>query len=370
MLFQNTAALLWLLSGALRTSSCAPPPPLRTRPLPLGTWRTLHRCWSVCMLTCAPHHHVFPSVASSLLFPPKVCNGTSTHRRRRGNTPLPSPATRMLNVQRQGRSEQHATLLQQQQTVRLWSFSSSRYGAIHAGTSTSTAPISTVALLPAHPPACGQGAQPSPKWRALSFFFPVGFLIFFSAKRTHPFFSPSLFTSALFQGYILYWNESPEKLYAHVSNSNNPVVGKKVGLVARLVDSSLHAGAEWTRSSTPPPVSAARVITGTLFTTFPDGTTSSEPMQDDGLHSDGLVGDGEYGGSVMATQAGMYRFHTTFAGEDAKGNAFVRSYTQDMMVDSPSATLMSYVVGTADKKNKRLSVKIPITVTSCSVSAV
>ena len=155
-----------------------------------------------------------------------------------------------------------------------------------------------------------------------------------------------------------------------MSNSNNPVVGKKVGLVARLVDSSLHAGAEWTRSSTPPPVSAARVITGTLFTTFPDGTTSSEPMQDDGLHSDGLVGDGEYGGSVMATQAGMYRFHTTFAGEDAKGNAFVRSYTQDMMVDSPSATLMSYVVGTADKKNKRLSVKIPITVTSCSVSAV
>lgn len=173
-------------------------------------------------------------------------------------------------------------------------------------------------------------------------------------------------TAGAADGYILFWNESPEKLYAHVSNSNNPVVGKKVGVVARLVDSSTHAGAEWTRSSTPPAVSAARVVTGTLLTTFPDGTTSSEPMQDDGLHSDGLVGDGEYGGDVMATQAGMYRFHATFTGEDSAGNTFVRSYAQDMMVDSPSAKLMSYVIASADKKNKRLDIKIPISVSSCS----
>jgi len=173
-------------------------------------------------------------------------------------------------------------------------------------------------------------------------------------------------TAKAADGYILYWNESPEKLYAHMSNSNNPVVGSKVGVVARLVDASKHDGAVWTRSSISPPVSAAQVVAGTLMTVFPDGTTSSAPMEDDGLHSDGGVGDGEYGGDVMATQVGLYQFHATFTGQDAQGNMFVRSYQQDMMVDSPSVKLMTYAVATADKKNKRLDIKIPISVSSCA----
>lgn len=169
-------------------------------------------------------------------------------------------------------------------------------------------------------------------------------------------------------GYVIVWNEDDDKLYAHLTNPNAPLVGSHVGVVARFVDSAIHPFDVHTLSNTPPPANLnAPVVSGTLYATFPDGHVMSEPMQDDGAHGDGLANDGEYGGDVMATQAGKYVFRAELKGVDATGHQFVRTYVQELMVDLPIFDLAKMAVVTV--VDHRARVRIPITSLSCDASS-
>jgi hypothetical protein len=94
---------------------------------------------------------------------------------------------------------------------------------------------------------------------------------------------------------------------------------------------------------------------------------SHSPCTKLGLHGDGLAGDGEYGGDVMATQPGKYVFRAELTGVDSAGHQFVRTYVQELMVDQPIFDLGKNAVATV--LNKRLRIRVPITSLSCDASS-
>jgi hypothetical protein len=135
----------------------------------------------------------------------------------------------------------------------------------------------------------------------------------------------------------------------------------QIGVAGKMVDneeSPMEAFLGTKRS--PPASSDMTVSSAVLEAVFPDGTTTTVPMHDDGLHNDGAPNDHEYGGLVMATEPGLYRFRATLQGNTSEGHPYERVFVHELNVDIASISFKSMAVANMMKDNSRIQFRIPM----------
>lgn len=121
------------------------------------------------------------------------------------------------------------------------------------------------------------------------------------------------------EGFVLISSEGPERLRAYVT-SNGARTGEVVNVVAHgvMLDQYAKKSAETT-------VASDMLSDAYLRITAPNGEIFTELMFDDGLHQDGVAGDGIFGGSFVATDVGQYNAQVVATGITANGAPLVRT---------------------------------------------
>lgn len=132
-------------------------------------------------------------------------------------------------------------------------------------------------------------------------------------------------------GFILLQGDDRTELASYATHRRQ-LVGESMGLTAQLtgIDAQgtavMGAGAGW-------------IERATLTVTYPDGSNQNFAMFDDGQHDDGLAGDGVFGASFVASQAGDHVAQVRIEGVDASGNRILRTAEHLLPFVSPSLSL-------------------------------
>eukprot|EP00051_Salpingoeca_urceolata_P026349 m.476993 g.476993 ORF g.476993 m.476993 type:complete len:707 (+) comp20716_c0_seq1:203-2323(+) len=147
-------------------------------------------------------------------------------------------------------------------------------------------------------------------------------------------------------GLLMLWNNATESAWTHLT-TYDAKVGEEVGLIARMVDSTVGANA------IPDVVNQA-----TLEVVYPDGTIHSDAMHDDGLHGDGEPDDGEFAGSFKPTMPGSFNVQAHLVGTNDDGAPFVRTSQHIIRVVDSNLALTGHVTGSIDKANSRMTINV------------
>nr|WP_306673759.1 choice-of-anchor X domain-containing protein [Tahibacter caeni] len=150
-------------------------------------------------------------------------------------------------------------------------------------------------------------------------------------------------------GYVLLEGDESTELLSYPAHRRQ-IVGERLDVVATL-------GGNRSAKQT----SAARIGEATLRVTAPDGTVSSHPMFDDGLHADARAGDGVYGAGFVADKSGSYLAQVVADGTNADGLKIVRTAEHVLPVVEASLQLRSTAtVGATMRGDGRVSLDLPV----------
>jgi len=121
-------------------------------------------------------------------------------------------------------------------------------------------------------------------------------------------------------GYVIAWNDGQLLLFSHLS-SYELEIGQTIGIVSMILDKSISGN--YSRQLLG--VRRDVVTEAVMEVTLPDGTEEDIQMHDDGLHQDGLANDGIFGGTLIATEPGIYKVEPFLTGSDDQGDPFART---------------------------------------------
>lgn len=152
-------------------------------------------------------------------------------------------------------------------------------------------------------------------------------------------------------GYVLVWSDSQDSLFTHTVNLHT-VVGADIGLSARMFDNTKTPFAEFLRTKVKPAVSVLpdKILSARLAAIYPNGHKMVVPMTDDGTGADETANDGDYAGTVKATQAGVYTLQASLTGKSGMG-FFTRTQEHTITVNDPVLTFYGTAVGYVDNSS-------------------
>lgn len=159
--------------------------------------------------------------------------------------------------------------------------------------------------------------------------------------------------SAAQRGYLLMEGDAHTQLASYPSDRRQLHSGQRIGLTALLGGSDSHG-------ATTLAATAGRIRDAQLRVTAPDGTVTQWPMADDGRHGDGAAGDGVYAGDFPAKVPGSYLAQVVVHGEDAAGQAFVRTSEHVLPVLDTSLRIAADTVSASTQDGTRLALPIPV----------
>jgi hypothetical protein len=154
------------------------------------------------------------------------------------------------------------------------------------------------------------------------------------------------------RGFLLVEGDAGTELASHLAHKRQRV-GERIGVVAQLT--ATDAGEKVLMGG-----AAGRIESASLRVTAPDGSERIEAMFDDGLHADGIAGDGLFGGDFLAAQGGKYLAQVLVEGSNRDGGAIVRSAEHVIpVVDTVVDLLDAAAVGKAAGAS-RFSIEVPV----------
>ncbi|UKE73250.1 choice-of-anchor X domain-containing protein [Xanthomonas graminis] len=159
--------------------------------------------------------------------------------------------------------------------------------------------------------------------------------------------------SAAQRGYLLMEGDGRTQLASYPSDRRQLHNGQRIGLTAMLGGSDRHG-------ATTLATNAGRIREAQLRVTAPDGTVTQWPMADDGRHGDGAAGDGVYAGDFPAKAPGSYLAQVVVHGEDAAGQALVRTSEHVLPVLDTSLRIAADAVSASTQDGTRLALPIPV----------
>ncbi|EKU26647.1 conditioned medium factor [Xanthomonas translucens pv. graminis] len=162
--------------------------------------------------------------------------------------------------------------------------------------------------------------------------------------------------SAAQRGYLLLEGDARTQLASYPSDRRQLHSGQHIGLTAMLGGSDRHG-------ATTLATDAGRIRDAQLRVTAPDGTVTQWPMADDGRHGDGAAGDGIYAGDFPAKAPGSYLVQVVVHGENAAGQAFVRTSEHVLPVLDTSLRIAADAVSASTQDGTRLALPIPVSAT-------
>jgi hypothetical protein len=150
------------------------------------------------------------------------------------------------------------------------------------------------------------------------------------------------------RGFLLVEGEGGERLMSHQAALNQRV-GERITMLANVYDLEKSA-----------PLAARSLSEMSLRVTSPDGSSKSYPMFDDGVHQDGIAGDGVFGADFLADQAGDFNAQVFAKGTGAGGQGFVRTSEHLIpVIDQPMRlTAASSKASVVDAN--RIALSIPV----------
>ncbi|UYB52180.1 conditioned medium factor [Xanthomonas sp. AM6] len=155
------------------------------------------------------------------------------------------------------------------------------------------------------------------------------------------------------RGYLLMEGDARTQLASYPSDRRQLRSGQRIGLTALLGGTDSHG-------ATALGANAGRIRDAQLRVTAPDGTVTQWPMADDGRHGDGAAGDGVYAGDFPAKAPGSYLAQVVVHGEDAAGQAFVRTAEHVLPVLDTSLRIAADAVAASAQAGTRLALPIPV----------
>ena len=159
--------------------------------------------------------------------------------------------------------------------------------------------------------------------------------------------------SSVTEGFLLLEGD-PATEMASYQTHRNQLAGNRIGFAAALIDGNeKRAGANAVAKST------GHIDSVSLRVTSPGGAIETYVMFDDGRHSDGIAGDGIYGGDFPALATGRYLAQVVMRGVDRNNQPIVR--TAEHVVPVVEATLQLGAVSAKATRvgDSRLSIDIP-----------
>lgn len=152
------------------------------------------------------------------------------------------------------------------------------------------------------------------------------------------------------RGYLLLEGLSEDRLMAH-QVAMNQKLGQRIALVASVysLDPSALSG------------NTASVQEAWLQVTSPDGKASRVAMFDDGLHQDGIAGDGTFGADFLADAAGNFNAQVMIKATNANGQSFLRTSEHLIPVIDDSLALRGSLTKAVQSSSNRLSIALPVT---------
>jgi len=157
------------------------------------------------------------------------------------------------------------------------------------------------------------------------------------------------------RGFVLVEGEGNERLMSH-QVALNQQVGQRIGMLASVYD--LDKGTEL--------LSAGALRQVSLKLTRPDGSVSSQPMFDDGLHQDGKAADGVFGADFLADQAGDFNAQVFVRGSNSKGLEFIRTSEHLIPVISDQLSLHSQAATAKLISSNRVGLRLGVTASKAS----
>eukprot|EP00041_Stephanoeca_diplocostata_P031622 m.989815 g.989815 ORF g.989815 m.989815 type:complete len:717 (-) comp23997_c0_seq1:1952-4102(-) len=149
-------------------------------------------------------------------------------------------------------------------------------------------------------------------------------------------------------GYVLVWSDSQDSLFTHTINLHT-VVGADIGLSARMFDKTKTPFSEFLQTKVKPTVSVLpdRILSAKMAAVYPNGHKIAVPMKDDGTGADETANDGDYAGTISATQAGVYTLQASLTGKSGMG-FFTRTQEHTITVNDAVLTFYGTAVGYVD----------------------
>jgi hypothetical protein len=153
-------------------------------------------------------------------------------------------------------------------------------------------------------------------------------------------------------GFVLIEGDSSTELASYPTHLRQ-LVGERIGVTALL-----------TRTHGEDKVlvgkAAGRIDSAVLRVTAPDGSEKIYPMFDDGLHDDGVAGDGLFGGDYPATEVGNYLAQVEVRGVNSSGRGFVRTAEHLTPIVERSIDLAAASVQGVASEPGRVAIQVPV----------
>jgi len=159
-----------------------------------------------------------------------------------------------------------------------------------------------------------------------------------------------LHASSEADGLVILYNESPVRAHTYLSTYDLKA-GQQVGLVTMIT-----ADAEGTEN---PSALKDTIFSATMEVYDPTGHKTDVTMHDDGLHNDLEANDGIYGGSIDASETGIYRAEAFILGTHSDGTSFVRS-TQHMLPVVQNELTLTGTARTGAKDHDRFDIFVSV----------
>ena len=155
------------------------------------------------------------------------------------------------------------------------------------------------------------------------------------------------------RGFVLVEGQSDTQLVSYQTHTRQ-LVGERIGFVASLYGETEQGDVLFAKA-------AGRVGSASMRVTTPSGTVRNLPMFDDGLHNDGVAGDGIYGGDFLADSAGQYLAQVTVRGTNRNGRPVVRSAEHPLPIIAPSLQLTGTKAAASNSSDAgRLNLSVPV----------
>ncbi len=156
------------------------------------------------------------------------------------------------------------------------------------------------------------------------------------------------------RGYLLIEGNEHTELASHQTHSRQ-LVGERIGLAAQLAATDSNDTVTMGKR-------AGSIDRAELRVTYPDGSSDINAMFDDGMHADGVAGDGVFGGDFLAKSTGSYLAQVVVHGRDRSGQALVRTAEHSIPVVAASVAISDRVFGAKSQSEagSRMRIQIPV----------
>ena len=153
------------------------------------------------------------------------------------------------------------------------------------------------------------------------------------------------------KGYLIYSTGGPYRALSY-KTTDAMLVGSSIDFVSY--------GFRETAEGAPEKANLGMVEEASLRITAPGGKEITRTMFDDGRRGDALAGDGIFGGSFRADQAGEYHVQVVTRGTTPEGSPFTRTAEHVVPVIAPQVELALDVASARLVDDKRLAVSLPV----------